>query len=471
MMTESSVLSVLGGIVALTLSYLMLGAVVRLNPGDVPRFEETTLDIRVLLFGLSVSMLTGLVAGIVPAMSASRIRVSHVLRQGGRGIAGVSWRARDVLIVSEIALTVVLLAGAGLLVRSYLFVKGEDKGFAESTLTMSVVLDQPAANTDHLREELMNRIRDVPGVQVAGSVDDLPLSTFQDKGYIEIDGQRNTLKQLASARGTGGEYFRAMQIPLIAGRYLSNRDIPRNKNEGFKTVVVSDSFVRAYFPDRNAVGRRLRINGSPWAPIVGVVGDVRHSSLEEVPEPIIYYQNGIADSLAIRTSEPLDAIAASIRRAAHDLDAGFSVTDVRTMRQYVDQAAARRKFQTLTLATFAGVAVLLALIGLYGLLAYSVRQRTAEIGVRLALGASRAAVVRMISGYGLRLASAGLTIGLSIALLLTRVMASFVYGIQAVDPLTFAVLPALLMLVTVVACIGPAWKAAQIDPVIALHDQ
>jgi predicted permease len=471
MMTESSVLSVLGGIVAVVLSYLMLGVVVRLNPGDVPRFEETRLDVRVLLFGLSVSLAAGLASGILPAISASRISVGRVLRQGGRGIAGVSWRARDVLIVAEIALTVVLLAGAGLLIRSYLFVKGEDKGFAESTLTMSIVLDQPAESAGRLREELMNCIQDIPGVLVAGSVDDLPLSTFQDKGYIEIEGHWSALKQIVSARGTAGEYFRAMQIPLIAGRYLNNRDIPRSKNEGFKTVVVSDSFVRAYFPDRNAVGRRLRINGSAWAPIVGVVGDVRHSSLEEVSEPIIYYEEGIADSLALRTSEPLDTIAASIRRAAHDLDAGFSVTDVRTMRQYVDQAAARRKFQTVTLATFAGVAVLLALIGLYGLLAYSVRQRTAEIGVRLALGASRAAVVRMISAYGLRLASAGLTVGLCLALCLSRVMAGFVYGIHAVDPLTFAILPALLLLVTVAACIGPARKAAQVDPVTALRDQ
>ncbi len=471
MLTESLLLSLIGGALAVPLSYAALKVVVKLNPGDIPRFEEITLDMRVLLFGLFISLAAGFISGIFPALSASLTNVGDLLRQGGRGIAGVSWRARNLLIVSEIAMTIVLLTGAGLLIRSYLAVQGEDKGFAGSTLTMSVMLDEPSKNADRLRRELMDRIRAVPGVQIAGSIDDLPLSTFQDKGYMEIEGRPNSLKHLASVRETGGEYFRAMQIPLIAGRYLDDNDITASTAAWPKAVVVSDNFAKRYFPGQNAVGHRLRINGSPWSPIVGVVGDVRHSSLEEAPEPIVYCQNGLADSVAIRTIGPPEAIVASIRKAASDLSAGFTVTDVQTMDRYIDQASARRRFQTVVLTSFAGVAMVLALVGLYGLLSYAVRQRTAEIGVRMTLGASRSAVVGMIVFHGLRLTSAGLVIGVCAAVVLTRAMASFLYGVRAVDPLTFVAVPAFVIAVAVVACIVPAWKAACIDPVSALRHQ
>jgi putative ABC transport system permease protein len=471
MLTESLMLSVAGGVLAVPVSYAVLKVVARLNPGDIPRFEETTLDTRVLLFGLSVALGTGLMAGIFPAVSASLVSVGELLRQGGRGIAGVSSRARNMLIVSEIALAVVLLAGAGLLIRSYLAVQGEDKGFAPSTLTMSVMLDQPMHNSDPLRRELMDRIRAVPGVQVAGSIDDLPLSAFEDKGFIEVEGYVSHLSQTAGVRETGGEYFRAMQIPLIAGRYLNDSDIPALAAAWPQAVVVSKSFANRYFAGRDAVGHRLRINHSRWSTIVGVVGDVRHSSLEEAPQPTIYCQNGLADSVAIRTTSPPDAIVPSIRRAVSALNAGVAVTDIQTMNRYVDQATARRRFQTVVLTSFAGVAVFLALVGLYGLLSNAVRQRTAEIGVRMTLGASRSAVVGMVVLYGLKLTCAGIAIGVCLALALTRVVASFLYGVRVVDPLTFSAVPAFLIAVAVIACIAPAWKAACIDPVSALRRQ
>jgi predicted permease len=334
-----------------------------------------------------------------------------------------------------------------------------------------VMLDEASKNADRLRRELMDRIRAVPGVQVAGSIDDLPLSTFQDKGYLEIEGQPSRLKHLASVRETGAEYFRAMQVPLIAGRYLHDNDIAASTAGWPKAVVVSGNFAKRYFRGQNAVGHRLRINGSPWSPIVGVVGDVRHSSLEEAPEPIVYCQNGLADSVAIQTIGPSEAIVASIRKTASDLSAGFTVTDVQTMDRYIDQASSRRRFQTVVLTSFAGVAMVLALVGLYGLLSYGVRQRTAEIGVRMALGATRRVVVAMIVFHGLRLTSAGLVIGVCAALALTRAMASFLYGVRAVDPLTFVAVPVFVIAVAAVACMVPAWKAACIDPVSALRHQ
>jgi putative ABC transport system permease protein len=476
MLTESLMLSAGGGTLAVPLSYAALEVVAKLNPGDIPRFEETTLDMRVLLFGLFIAVGTGLVAGIFPAVSASFVNVGELLRQGGRGIAGVSWRVRNTLIVSEIALAVILLAGAGLMIRSYLVVQGEDKGFAPSTLTMSVVLDQQDSKLGTTASrELMDRIQAVPGVQVAGSIGDLPLSSAEDKAFIEVEGYRSHLKEFESVRETGGEYFRAMQIPLIAGRYLTDGDIEPRTDVMPHAVVVSKSFAKHYFPGRDAVGRRLRINaggwGSGWSTLVGVVGDIRHTNLEEAPAPIIYVQNGVADSLVIRTIGPPDAIIPSIRRVVSSLKAGIALTDVQTMGQYVDQAAARRRFQTVALTSFAGVAVFLALVGLYGLLSYAVRQRTQEIGVRMALGASRGAVVGMVVLYGLKLTSAGLAIGVCLSLALTRVVASFLYGVGAVDPVTFTAVPALVIAVAVAACITPAWSAACIDPVSALRQQ
>ncbi len=470
--TESLMLSAAGGVLAVPISYAALKVLIGLNPGDIPRFEETTLDGRVLLFGLMISVITGLVAGLLPAFSASMVNIDALLRQGGRGMVGSSLRARNALIIAEIALSVVLLVGAGLLIRSYLFVQSEDKGFATSTLTMSIELDPQTKDSDRIRRELMDRIRRIPGVEIAGSIDDLPLSTNEDKGYLEIEGVLNTRNEMASVRQTAGEYFRAMQIPLLAGRLLGDSDIPSKPGEWWpRNVAVSASFARRYFPNGRAIGRRLRINKSQWATIAGVVGDVRHSGLEDAPEPIVYVQDGEVDSVVIRTAIAPDAAISSIRQAVHVFDAGAVVTDIQTMSQYVDQAAARRKFQTTILTSFGGVAVFLALAGLFGLLSFAVQQRTAEIGVRMTVGASRSAVVRMVIFYGLKLTSAGLMIGIFAAVIVMRAMASFFYGVQAIDPLTFITVPVFMVVVAVLACCAPARKAAGIDPMSALRLQ
>jgi predicted permease len=469
MVTESLMLSVAGGALALLLSSIAVKAVVRLDPGDIPRFAEARLDTGVLLFGLFVSVATGVLSGIFPAFAASRIDVGELLRLGGRGLARAPWRARNALVVLQVAVAVVLLAGAGLFLRSYLRVQGEDKGFAGSTLTLSIFLDQPRPAAEPLLRDLMNRIRVIPGVEAAGSIDDLPLSTYEDKGFLEVEGYVSAEKQMVAVRETAGEYFRAMQIPLIEGRYLNDGDISTNPKARPPTVLVSENFARRYFQGRPAPGHRLRVNGGRWSTIVGVVGDVRHSSVEEIPEPIIYYQNGVADSVAIRTAGKPDAIIPAVRSAVSAVSRDMSVIDIQTMNQYVDQATARRRFQTVALASFAGVAVFLALVGFYGLLSYAVLQRTAELGVRMALGASRGAVIGMVVRYGLTLTSAGLVIGLSVALLLTRALATFLYGVRPVDPVTFIAVPALTIAVAVIACIAPAWRAACVDPVTALR--
>ncbi|MEO8662409.1 MAG: ABC transporter permease [Bryobacteraceae bacterium] len=471
LVTEAMLLALVGGALAVVLSLAVMRLVVKLNPGDIPRFEETAVDWRVLLFGLAVAMATGFAAGILPAVSASFVSVSALLRQGGRGVAGGSSSARNALVVAEIALAVVLLAGAGLLLRSYRVVQGEDKGFAPSTLTMNITLDEQAKGVKVFRRQLMRRIQDLPGVQAAGSVDDLPLSANEDRGFLVAEGYSSKLKEWVSARGTAGEYFKAMQIPLIAGRYLNDSDIAAKPFETEGSVVVSESFAKRYFPGRNALGRRLGINAPARNTIVGIVGDVRHSGLEEAAEPIVYAQNGSADSVVIRTLGGPESIVGLVRNEVTAFGAGSALTDIQTMSQYVDQAAARRRFQTVALTAFACVAVFLTLVGLYGLIAFTVRQRTPEIGVRMALGATPGGMVRMVILSGLKLTFAGLAIGVCSALALARGMANFIYGIPAIDPVTFLGVPLFMLAITFIACILPAWKAAQIDPVDALRQQ
>ncbi len=471
-LTESLLLSIGGGAIATLFSFATMRMVERINPHDIPRFEEAAIDLHVLLFGLFVSLATGLLSGIIPTLLGPFPDPGETLRKRGRTIAGGSWHARNVLLVGQIALSMVLLTGAGLLIRSYLAVLSQNKGFSQSTLTMSINLDDQTQNSDRIRRRLMDGIRSLPGVQFAGSIDDLPLSTSEDKGFLDVDGYVSKRMETVSVRETAGDYFRAMQIPLLSGRYLQDSDVQVLAPDAYpRLALVSESFAKRYFPGRNPVGHRLRINKSAWARIVGEVGDVRHTSLEEDPEPIVYYQNGLADSVAIRTTGPPASVIASIRNAVRLLAHGASVTDIRTMSSYVDEASARRRFQTTALTMFAGAAVLLTLVGLHGLLSFAVRQRTAEIGIRMAVGASSGAILKMIVGYGLRLSVIGIAIGTCLAFTLARAMTSFLYGVQAIDLETFVFVPSLILLVALIACIAPAWKAARIEPVRVLGQQ
>jgi putative ABC transport system permease protein len=380
-------------------------------------------------------------------------------------------RVRNALVVLQISLAVVLLAGAGLLIRSYQHVRGEDKGFAGSTLTLSIFSNQPAQNNEPRLRELMSRIRLIPGVEAAGSIDDLPLSTYEDKGLVDVEGYKSAQKELVAVRETGGEYFRAMGIPLIEGRYLTDSDISPEHEERPLSVAVSQSFAKHYYSGRSPLGHHVRVNGSRWSTIVGVVGDVRHHLMEEVPEPIIYYQNGVADSVAIRTSGSIDAIIPLVRNTVSTVSRDFSVIDIQTMDKYVDQATARRHFQTVAMAYFAGTAVFLALVGFYGMLSYVVSQRTSEVGVRMALGATPSAVIGMIVRYGVALTLTGLCFGVPAAFALTKSLAAFLYGVSPSDPVTFVLIPALVGVAALIASIVPAWRAASVDPVSALRHQ
>jgi len=476
MLTESAMLGMGGAALGTLAGFALLRAVAKLNPGDIPRLEEASLDGRVLIFTLGVSLLTGMLAGVAPALFASRVRVSELLRQGGgRGSVGGQARARNTLVMMEVALSVALLTGAGLLIRSYLNLQNQDNGYAASTLTMRLKIAENGRTRPQMAalfQRINARVRTLPGVQAAGAIDALPLVSHESLGFLEVEGYANHAGQTANTWNVSGEYFRAMQIRLLAGRFLNDADAGAEP----KVVVVSQSFAKLYFKDRAAVGARIKIGGDgamlvPWSTVVGVVADVRHSGLERPPAPTVYAASPLADTLAVRGSLPPDAMAAAIRRSLHDMDPTIALADIRTMDDRISEAASRRRFQTALLAAFAALAVALALAGLYGVLSYSVRQRAAEIGLRIALGASQANVVALVVRQGLTLVALGLAAGLAAAIMLSSLIAKWLYGVRVGDPVTFVVVPAFILAVGTLACAIPASKAAKVDPAIALRSQ
>ncbi len=474
MLTESAMLGVGGAALGTLAAFAILRAVAKLNPGDIPRLEEASLDGRVLIFTLGVSLLTGLLAGVAPALFASRVRVTELLRQGGgRGSVGGAARARNALVMIEVALSVALLTGAGLLMRSYLNLQNQDNGYAASTLTMRLAITQNGRTRPQMAKlfrEINARVSTLPGVQAAGAIDALPLVSHESLGFLEVEGYANRPLQTANTWNVSGDYFRAMQIRLMAGRFLNDADVDAQP----KVVAVSQSFAKLYFDGRPAVGARIKIGGDgsmqvPWSTVVGVVADVRHSGLERPPAPTVYAASQFADTLAVRSSLPPDAIAVMIRKSLHNLDPTIALADLRTMDDRISEAASRRRFQTALLAAFAVIAVALALAGLYGLLSYAVRQRTGEIGLRIALGASRADVVGMIVRQGLALVALGLAVGLAAAMVLSSLITSLLYGVRASDLATLVAVPVFILAVGALACAIPAWKAAKVDPATALR--
>ncbi|HEY2459209.1 MAG TPA: ABC transporter permease [Candidatus Acidoferrum sp.] len=476
-LTESLLLSMIGGGLGVMLAKAALKILTTLNPGDIPRFDEISIDGRALLVALLVSVGSALAFGILPALASSRASVNDAMRKaGGRGSTSGSARIRNGLIIADVALAVVLLTGTGLLIRSYLYVQGEDKGFAPSTLTMVLSAD-PRTHSEEQMETVYRtateRLSALPGVVAVGTTNSLPLDHTDSTSTFRIEGYPNQPNQQARLRRVAGKYFEAMQIRLISGRYLEHTDMPAGGSAAARNVVVSESFAKLYFSDKNPIGGHVQRGeaGPVWETIVGVVSDVYHSSLEKAPQPTLYEPSWAAESIAIRTVAPPEAMISSARSTIHDIDSGVALSDVETMRQRTSEATARRRFQTVLLSAFAGIAMLLALVGLYGMLSYMVKQRTVEIGIRLALGATRLEVVQMVLRRGLAFTGVGLAVGLLVAVAVARWSSSLLYGIRTLDPATFILLPLLMILAATLACALPAWRACRVDPVTSLREQ
>jgi predicted permease len=475
LLAESLCLAGAGGVLGVLAAFLTIRLLVHIHPAGIPRLEETSIDWRVLVFTVCASLATAILFGWFPALSASRCDLSEVLKSSGsRTVKGTAGRLQRGLTIAEVALTFVLLAGSGLLIRSFLKVQSLDKGFAPSpTVTMNIQLDarynQPERQNAFFRN-LIERAGALPGVEAAAAINHLPLGGGESLAQLNVEGQPLDEKTLFELRSITPRYFAVMGIPLLGGRVFTDGDGTGHPG----VAMVSRSFARRYFPGQDAVGKRCRYGpDSPWWTITGVVGDVRQLSLEATPPMQVYLPlwqtGGDSVSVAVRTNIAADRVAASMRSLVRDLDPTVAVADVRTMNQLVSAATAQRRFQTQLVTAFGGAGLLLSLVGLYALMTYSVAQRTAEIGIRMALGAQRGSVMRLILRQGSSLALAGIALGVVCAWGVTRAMMSLLFEVAPADPATFFAVAVLFCAVALAACYVPARRATRVDPMAALH--
>lgn len=460
LLTESLLLSCAGGAFGIALGCTLVRLFIKLNPGGIPRFEQASVDSRILLIAVALSIATGLAAGLLPALSASSPRVGA----GHRVTA--THRTRFALIVFEIALSVVLLSGAGLLIRSYLNLQSVKPGFSPSVLTFQISLDEryPTPQShDLFYKSLLAKLQAIPGFRLVGASTEIPLTN--DLGFAEckVEGYGQT-PELVQVFGATPEYREAIGTPLLRGRDFTPTDV---KTEN---VLINKKFSDSYFRDRNAIGGRIRLGGTPprWGTVIGVLADARDQDIAAEAKPTLVQPAEDGDSFGVRTNLSATQTASRIRSLVRSLDPAL-ITDVKTMRERIADTNARRTFQTSVLSGFAFVAVVLALVGLYGIMSFTVKQRTSEIGIRLAVGAPRSRIVTLILWQGMRLTTYGLLIGLAAALAFTRLISSWLFQVKATDPLTFALVLLAILGVACAACLVPAWSATRIDPVETLR--
>jgi len=489
-LSESLVLSLAGGLVGLVLAEAGVRLLVRLQPKGIPRLAEVGIDSRVLLFTLLLSLLAGLLCGGLAAMRSAALTLVSALKEGGRGgMAGRGHhRVRRALVVAQVSLAQVLLVNSGLMVKSFERLRGVDPGFApENVLVMQISLpDAEYADTAaafHFFDRLVERVRALPGVMDVGIVSPLPLSgSDSSSGYSFADfpQQPGGVQPMLANRFASPGYFASLGIPLIEGRVFSSLDPLHKTNE----VVVSRALAAHFWPNQSALGKRLTAgdpNEGPWYTIVGVVGDVRDRGLEGEPVQAVYfpmlrYANKVewvprGFSLAVRGRLDPAALVGPVRTALKSIDPNLPAARVEPLKDVVARSVARTAFTMFLLALAAGVAVLLGSIGLYAVIAYVVAQRTREIGVRMALGAGRGDILRMVLREGLTVAMFGIGIGLAGALALTRSLHALLYGISPADPATFMAVSALLAGVALLASWLPASRAAATEPLEAIrHD-
>jgi predicted permease len=475
LLTESLLIAAAAGVIGTAFAYVFLRTLPLLDPGNIPRLHEASLDPRVLVFTVAVSLLTSLITGIVPALAVSKVNLADFLASSAnRSVTGAHSLTQGALTVAESALVVVLLSGAGLLLRSYINVANVDTGFSPSTVTTNINFNSrftQAPERAAFFENLLNHLEALPGVQAAGAITQLPLSNSQSLSEFSVEGYPNQNGQLVESRWATIHYFAAMNIPLIAGRAFAAADYAANAHN----VIVNRAFAEKYFAGRDAVGGHVSRQDDhlKWDLVVGVVGDVHHNSLEEQAAPEIYHPASGLDSgyVAVRSTLPEATVAAEIRSTMHSVDRSLAPADIQTMGDLISEASAQRRFQTSLLTVFAAIALFLALVGLYGLMAYSVSRRTREVGIRMALGAQRADVMFLVLRKAAFLLGLGLMIGLAASWFATRAIQSFLFGVGQHDPTTILSVCALLAVCGMIAALIPARRAASIDPMQALRTE
>jgi putative ABC transport system permease protein len=485
LLTESLLLAVAGGGVGLLLAIWAVRWLVSMSPDTIPRVNEISVDLRVAGFTLLASVATGVLFGVVPAWQASRTEFTDALKESGRTTAGVrKQRLRSALVVSEVALSLVLLVGAGLLIRSFAKLNQVDPGFnPEKVLTMGVSLlpnnypeDQQVAT---FYSQILERSATVPGVISVSATAGLPLSGSDTTDNFTIEGRPAIAKEaepLTEYWVVTPRYFQSMGIALLAGRDFSDTDTKQSPN----VVVINDEFRRRHFGLENPLGHRLRLQGQERDPllIVGVVSNSRNIGLDEDPRVAAYVpflqdplSKNLARSLTIVARTKLDpgAVTGSLRALVTSMDKSVPVYSVKPMTEYLRDSLSRRRFSMVLLSTFSGVALVLAALGIYGVISYGVIQRTHEMGIRMALGAQRSDVLKLVLRQAMIVVLIGVGIGLLGSWALSRLMKSLLFNVSVTDPLTFAGIAVLMILIALLACLIPATRATKVDPLVALR--
>ena len=491
LLTESMVLSLLSGVVGVLTAMAALHFV-QFLPARIPRLAEVQVDWMVLGFALLVSLLAGLGFGLVPALQSSKAEIAVTMREGARGsgTSGKTNRLRGLLIASESTLAVVLMVGAGLLLRTFWGLLQTDPGFNPSRIvaasTRLPVPNNPALNRYAKRESLnafvretVRRVGAIPGVDLASMTTDLPVTHLSQRVPINIEDRPDESRKglFSEITGVTPEYFKVLQASLIRGRYFAEDDGPGKQ----PVVIVDETTARTFWPDRDPIGRRMSFRGifgsdnQPWSTVVGVIKDIRNDGLDQSGTPHIYasiYQFAQADdySVTIRSSLSATSLEPLIRREIQTVDPDLPIFNVRTMNEVIDGSLASRRFSAELVGVFAVAALLLAAVGIYGLLAYMVGQRSQEIGVRIALGATPSTIAKMIVSRGVGLTGAGVGIGLVLSAMIAPLLATLLYGVRPLDPAVFLAVPLILMVVAFLASYIPARRAARVNPVVAMRE-
>jgi len=482
LLTESVLLGLVGGALGLLIANGSLYIVRTLNPGNIPRLDSIGIDRTVLAFTGIVSILTGVLFGIAPTWRASRVDLNSALKSGGRNAQGDAGfgtsrrRARSLLVVSELAFSLVLLIGAGLLIRSFVRLQNVSPGFdPDHVISMRVgasgrQFENRAASIEFFRQ-IGEQIARVPGISVRGAVTSLPFTSSVGWGSIRVEGfiPQPGQELQVDQRAASPDYFRTMSIPLIAGRFFTDFDAMPNAQ---LVAVVDENFAKRFWPGGSAIGKHVWNDPKRQIEIVGVVGVVKQYGLGVDGKIVVYRPSlGLLPYQVARTASDPTAVTSAIVRAIHDVDPTVPVYDIRTMQDRMTDSLARQRFSTIMLGVFALFALILAVVGVYGVMSHLVAQGTHDIGVRMALGAQRHAIVRMVLRQGMELTAAGIVGGLIGAALLTRVMASLLFGISVTDAVTFSAVPAILAGIALLAGYVPARRATRVDPVVALRNE
>jgi predicted permease len=490
LMFETILLALGGGVAGLLVAKFGVDLIVHFLAQQLPRATEISLDASVLGFTLAISLVTGIVAGIVPSWKLSKANVNETLKQGlGRAGDSGGNRTRSVLVVCEVALSLVLLAGAGLMIRSLWNLRSTNPGFdSRNVLTFSLPIPRTryksATEEINFWNQALARMRALPGVETAAAVDDLPFNGGSHQP-IAIEGRPAVAmseQPEVDVRIISTGYLRAMHIPLVRGRDFNEGDTADKPG----AILISEAMAKRFWPNEDALGKRLTMTFAPEKirEVVGIVGDVKLDGLDQVElnsaiyEPLAQISappsgewRSFGLDVVVRTTTPPATLVSAVTNSVHEIDPQQAVAHVMTMDQFMAESISPQRFNMLLLATFAGLALVLAAIGIYSVLSYAVRRRVREIGIRMALGAQIRDVLRLVVFEGMKPAVAGMLIGLTGALLLGRVLAKLVFGVKTTDPATFAAVSILLMAVALLATAVPAYRATRVDPMRTLRDE